>query len=54
VRLAKINGIMDKYFRYELDYLEQISSPSAEELRNSMALITGSGEITDHIEQVLQ
>lgn len=53
VQLSKPNRIMDKYFRDELNYLEQISSPSAEELMNSMALITGIGEITDHTEQIL-
>lgn len=54
IQLSKPDRIMDKYFREELNYLEQISSPSAEELRSSMALITGIGEITDHTEQVLQ
>lgn len=54
VQLSKPNRIMDKYFRDELNYLEQISSPSAEELKSSMALITGIGEITDHTEQILQ
>jgi hypothetical protein len=54
IQLSKPNRIMDKYFRDELHYLEQISSPCAEELRNNMALITGIGEITDHTEQVLQ
>jgi len=54
VQLSKPNKIMDKYFRDELNYLEQISSPSAQELKDAMALMTGIGEITDHTEQVLQ
>ena len=54
IQLSKPNRIMDKYFRDELNYLEQISSPCAEELKSNMELITGIGEITDHTEQVLQ
>jgi len=54
VQLSKPNKIMDKYFRDELNYLEQISSPSARELKDGMALLTGIGEITDHTAQVLQ
>lgn len=54
VQLSKPNKIMDKYFRDELNYLEQISSSSAEELTNAMSLMTGIGEITDHTAQVLQ
>lgn len=54
VQLSKPNKIMDKYFRDELNYLEQIASSSAEELTNAMSLMTGIGEITDHTAQVLQ
>lgn len=54
VQLSKPNKIIDKYFRDELNYLEQISSPSARDLKDNMALMTGIGEITDHTEQVLQ
>lgn len=54
VQLSKANKMMDKYFRDELNYLEQISLPSADDLKSSLSLITGLGEITDHTEQVLQ
>ncbi len=52
VQLSKPNKIVDKYFRDELNYLEQISSDSAQELTNAMTLMTGIGEITDHTSQV--
>jgi hypothetical protein len=54
IQLSKPNKIMDKYFRDELNYLEQISSSSAAELKDNMALMTGIGEITDHTVQVLR
>jgi len=54
VQLSKPNKVMDKYFRDELNYLEKISSTSAEKLTTAMSLLAGIGEITDHTEQVLQ
>lgn len=54
VQLSKPSKIIDRYFRDELDYLEQISSANAHEITNAMSLMTGIGEITDHTEQVLQ
>jgi len=54
VQLSKPNKVMDKYFRDELNYLEKISSNSAEKLTSAMSLLAGIGEITDHTEQVLQ
>jgi|GEM_PF-1331147 len=54
VQLSKTNKVINKYFRDELHYLEQISSTSAQEITNTISSLTGIGEITDHTEQVLQ
>ena len=54
VQLSKPSKIIDKYFRDELSYLEQISASHAHDITNAMSLMTGIGEITDHTEQVLQ
>lgn len=54
VQLSKPSKIIDKYFRDELNYLEQISSASAQEVNSAISLMTGIGEITDHTAQVLQ
>ena len=54
VQLSRVNKIINTYFRDELQYLEQISSTSAQEITDTISSLTGIGEITDHTEQVLQ
>lgn len=52
VQLSKPSRIMDRYYRDELDYLEQISADNAQDLLNNISLINGIGEITDHTQQI--
>jgi len=54
IQLSKPHRVNNKFFREELQYLEQISSNKADELVRTLEQVNAIGEISDHTEQMLE